>query len=108
MGDEQVKPEQIEREVRRLTLSTDDADAKRKAKPSLRKVVAVHFPPLYSNLLDTAFSRTVEAWQPEVCVYGHLHGVEGIKAGFVGEHGGTRYVLASCDAAGFSPMLLLE
>ena len=41
------------------------------------------------------------------CVYGHLHG-PGIGAGFVGEHGGVRYVLASCDAAQFKPVLLHE
>jgi hypothetical protein len=32
----------------------------------------------------------------------------GIGTGFQGERGGVRYVLASCDAAGFSPVLLDE
>ena len=36
-----------------------------------------------------------------------LH-AEGIAAGFTGEHAGVRYVLASCDAAKFSPVLLDE
>jgi uncharacterized protein len=49
----------------------------------------------------------VEAYTPLICVYGHLHG-PGIPAGFVGERGGVRYVLASCDAAGFKPVLLDE
>jgi predicted phosphohydrolase len=71
-------------------------------------VVAVHFPPLYANQKPTAFSELIEAFQPAVCVYGHLHGAEGIAAGFQGEHGGVRYVLASSDAAGFRPVLLLE
>ena len=48
----------------------------------------------------------IEGFRPEVCVYGHLHG-PGIAAGFVGTHGGVRYVLASCDAAGFAPKRLL-
>lgn len=107
MGDEPVKPEYIEREVRRLNLSIDDANLKLKAAPGLTKVVAVHFPPLYANAKETAFSRALEAWSPSVCVYGHLHGQEGWAAGFTGEHGGVRYVLASCDAAGFSPVQLL-
>ena len=62
----------------------------------------MHFPPLYSNGLETAFSRTLEAWKPRVCVYGHLHG-PGIGAGFVGDHGGVRYVLASATRPSSSP-----
>lgn len=108
MGDEAPKADYVERENRRLQLSIDDA--RRRIDSSdhpLRRVCAVHFPPRYANGLDTAFSRTIEAWHPEVCVYGHLHG-PGISAGFVGERGGVRYVLASCDAAGFAPVLLLQ
>jgi hypothetical protein len=106
MGDEVQKPDYIERETRRLQLSIDDAKAReaRASAPKVR-VCAVHFPPLYSNALETSFSRTLEAWGPQVCVYGHLHG-PGIGAGFVGVHGGVRYVLASCDAAGFCPVKL--
>ncbi len=106
MGDEVQKPDYIERENNRLSLSIQDAQKKEAKAPSPKvRVAAVHFPPLYVNGLETAFSRTIEAWQPTVCVYGHLHG-PGIGAGFVGHHHGVRYVLASCDAAGFSPVLL--
>jgi len=111
MGDEVQKTDYVERESRRLQASFDDArrqeqEAGQKGE-QLRRVAAVHFPPVYSNGLDTAFSKLVEGFQPEVCVYGHLHG-PGISAGFVGPRNGTRYVLASCDAAGFKPVLLLE
>ncbi|MBL9039393.1 MAG: metallophosphoesterase [Archangium sp.] len=108
MGDEAIAPGAIEREVRRLQLSLDDA-AKLEAQAStpVLRVVAVHFPPVYANGLDTAFSQTLEAWKPATCVYGHLHG-PGINAGFVGERNGVRYVLASCDAAKFAPVLLHE
>lgn len=108
MGDEVQKPDYIEREVNRLSLSIKDADAKasKRITPPIR-VCAVHFPPLYVNGIETAFSRTLEAWKPSVCVYGHLHG-PGIGAGFQGDHGGVRYVLASCDAALFTPVLLHE
>jgi predicted phosphohydrolase len=67
----------------------------------------VHFPPIYANGQPTAFSRMIEAFSPKVCVYGHLHAA-GIAAGWVGERAGVRYVLASCDAAKFSPVLLDE
>lgn len=106
MGDEALKPDYIERETNRLQLSIDHAKKfEAAATGPLIRVVAVHFPPLYSNNLATVFSRTLEAWHPLVCVYGHLHG-PGIGAGFVGQHGGVNYVLASCDAAQFSPVLL--
>ena len=106
MGDEVQKPDYIEREGRRLQLSIDDAKKLEagSSTPVIR-IVAVHFPPIYSNSVETLFSRTLEAFHPKICVYGHLHG-PGIGAGFVGEHGGVQYVLASCDAAKFSPVLL--
>jgi hypothetical protein len=108
MGDEPVDLGYIERETRRLTASFDDAKKKEQQSPTpLTRVVAVHFPPVYANQKETAFSGPIESFQPKVCVYGHLH-AEGIAAGFVGERGGVRYVLASCDAAKFSPVLLDE
>ena len=108
MGDEAADGGYVEREARRLSLSIDDAEKRLAAAPDLTRVVAVHFPPLYANAMPTAFSERIEAFRPAVCVYGHLHGAEGIAAGFQGEHGGVRYVLASCDAAGFRPVLLLD
>jgi hypothetical protein len=107
MGAEEVRTDYVERETRRLSLSIQDALEKEKASATpLTRVVAVHFPPLYANGTPTAFSELVESFQPKVCVYGHLH-AEGIPAGFVGERKNVRYVLASCDAAGFSPVQLL-
>jgi len=108
MGDERADGGYVEREARRLSLSIEDAEKQLRAAPGLTRVVAVHFPPLYANATPTAFSDLIEAFRPEVCVYGHLHGTEGIAAGFQGAHGGVRYVLASCDAAGFRPVLLLD
>lgn len=106
MGDEEARTDYVERECVRLRRSIDDAliQEKAAARP-LTRVVAVHFPPLYAQGIETAFSRLIEVYQPAVCVYGHLHAT-GIPAGFVGDHAGVRYVLASCDAAGFSPVLL--
>jgi predicted phosphohydrolase len=109
LGDVEQKPDYIERENRRLQLSIDDAKAKEAragGSPRIR-IAAVHFPPLYSNGVETAFSRTLEAWRPVTCVYGHLHGA-GIAAGFTGSHGGVRYFLTSCDAANFAPLLIHE
>lgn len=108
LGDVPAQPDYVEREVRRLRLSIEAARGLEAAAatPTVR-VAAVHFPPLYANGLETAFSRELEAWSPRVCVYGHLHG-PGIPAGYVGVHGAVRYVLASCDAAEFAPVLLCD
>jgi predicted phosphohydrolase len=108
LGAEAVDTGYVEREKRRLAASLADAARREEeAGRPLTRVAAVHFPPLYANARATAFSDAIEAWGPRVCVYGHLHG-PGIPAGFTGERAGVRYVLASCDAAGFSPVLLLE
>ncbi len=104
MGGEEPRPDLVEREKDRLARSI--AEAVRLRQPGDTFVIAMHFPPLYSNLRVTAFSELVEAAGPAVCVYGHLHG-PGIPAGFVGERSGVRYVLASCDAARFSPQELV-
>lgn len=107
MGTEPARADYTARECHRLELSMKDAQRLEAASPTpLVRVVAVHFPPLYANGAATDFSRTIEAFKPAVCVYGHLHAA-GIAAGFVGEHGGTRYELVSCDAAGFTPKLVL-
>jgi predicted phosphohydrolase len=109
MGNESLDLGLVDREANRLKLSIEAARVQeKKSSTPLRRVVAVHFPPLYVNETPTAFSKVVEAFEPEVCVYGHLHGEAGIAAGFVGVHGGVRYVLASCDAAQFRPILLLQ
>jgi uncharacterized protein len=107
LGSESTNKQYVQRESLRLQMSIDDAIAKEQYASGLTRVIAVHFPPLYVNEIPTAFSSMIEGFGPRVCVYGHLHG-PGISAGFVGERNGVRYVLASCDAAGFTPVLLLE
>ena len=108
MGDVEARPDFVERETNRLLLSMKDGEDKERASAApLTRVVATHFPPLYADGVETAFSQTIEAFRPATCVYGHLHG-PGIGAGFVGTRAGVKYVLASCDAAKFAPVLLLQ
>jgi uncharacterized protein len=108
MGDEEQKPDYIKREVNRLSISIEDAKKKEAASKAKKiRIGAVHFPPMYSNNKETEFSKTIESWQPQLCVYGHLHG-PGIGAGFVGQHNGVQYILVSCDAAKFTPVLVHE
>jgi uncharacterized protein len=106
MGDVPPSTDYVQREGTRLSRSFEEARRLLRREPTLIPVVGTHFPPLYAGGAPTAFSPLIEEFGPAVCVYGHLHG-PGIAAGFVGVHGGVRYVLASCDAAGFKPVQLL-
>jgi predicted phosphohydrolase len=102
MGAETFRSDLVEREQVRLDGSLAEANRLVAETPDAIKLVAMHFPPRYSNGRDTGFSKSIEAFQPVACVYGHLHG-PGIAAGFVGERGGVPYQLVSCDAAKFAP-----
>lgn len=104
LGMESYRPDLVERDAERLRRSVEAAKALEA--PGTIRVACMHFPPLYAGGRETKFSPTIEAFAPAVCAYGHLHG-PGIPAGFTGEHGGVRYVLASCDAAAFRPVPLL-
>ena len=95
----------IQRETQRLKTSLDDAQTKMAANPQLIHVVLVHFPPLYVDGVDTPFSALIESRKPKHCIYGHLHGPS-LPSGFVGMRRGVNYVLASCDAVGFCPLLV--
>lgn len=105
MGLEDYRPDLVERDAARLDRSVQEAE-KLAGDPEAIRVAVMHFPPLYAGARATRFSPIIERYAPAVCAYGHLHG-PGIAAGFTGEHNGVRYVLASCDAAGFRPMQLL-
>lgn len=105
MGDVAPSTDYVQREATRLSRSFEEARKLLQRQPALTSVVMTHFPPLYAGGNPTAFSPLIEAFAPAACVYGHLHG-PGIAAGYVGMHGGVRYVLASADAAGFRPVQL--
>lgn len=104
MALEDHRPDLVERDAERLRRSIEAAGEL--AGDGTIRIAVMHFPPLYADRRPTRFSPLVESFRPAVCAYGHLHG-PGIPAGFVGEHNGVRYVLVSCDAAGFAPVQLL-
>jgi len=95
----------IQRETQRLTLSLNDAQSKMEEAPQRIHVVMAHFPPLYADGAETPFSLLIESRKPKHCIYGHLHGPS-LPSGFVGMHNGVNYVLASCDAVAFCPLLV--
>ena len=85
------------RELQRMELSLNAARAMGEGKPI---VVMMHFPPLYDNLRDTAFTELIERYGVQTVVYGHLHG-QGLRTAFNGEHHGVEYRLVSCDGIDF-------
>lgn len=86
------------REVQRLELSLQQAVRLAEGR---RIVAMMHFPPLYDNLRDTAFTEMLEKYGVHTVVYGHLH-AQGIRSGYSGEHHGIRYYLTSCDSLDFN------
>lgn len=102
---EESRPDLVERDAGRLERSVQEA--RRLETEETIRVACMHFPPVYAGPRDTRFTSIIESYAPEVCVYGHLHG-SGIKAGFVGTLRDVPYVLVSCDAAGFRPVLVAD
>lgn len=85
------------RELIRLELALQAAVRLAPDKPV---IVMLHYPPLFDQCRDTAFTALLEKYQVHTAVYGHLHGA-GIRVGFTGEHHGVRYLLTSCDSLQF-------
>ena len=88
------------RELQRLEMALDRAEAIRGEKPIL---VMMHFPPRMAGDPETPFTRILEGRERvKAVVYGHLHG-DAFAAGFSGESRGIRYYPVSCDGIGFRP-----
>jgi len=89
----------LNREVGRLERGLEALD---RLKPD-RRLVMLHYPPLWCDALDTPFTRLLSSAGIDVCVYGHLHGKD-LAIAFEGKHDGVRYHLVSADHLGFAPM----
>ena len=90
-----------DREVLRLKMSLDSA-----VNNGCKRLIAfTHYPPFKMNGFDTEFTKTVEEYGAEKCIYGHLHGHIQSKS-FNGTHNGVEYMLVSADYIGFSPVLI--
>jgi predicted phosphohydrolase len=89
----------LDREVGRLERGLE---ALERLDPA-RRLVMLHFPPVWRDNLDTPFSRRLTDAGVEVCIYGHLHG-DDLALAYEGTHGGVAYRLVSCDHIGFGPV----
>ena len=90
-----------QRELGRFELSLKEA----KKMTYQRLIALIHYPPRFTDGRETGFVPMMEAAGVSHCIYGHLHGKD-LKVGFVGEKGGIRYHLTSCDNIDCSPVEL--
>lgn len=68
-----------------------------------RKVVMLHYPPIYDPERSNGFTETLEKYGVDLCLYGHLHGRGHLKA-FEGVKNGVEYRLIAADYLQFDPM----
>jgi predicted phosphohydrolase len=89
------------RELERLKLSLAQLP-----KGATRKIAMTHYPPIGADLAPSRASAILEEYGVDTCVFGHLHSLREGSLPF-GVARGVRYVFASCDYLGFSPVKLL-
>jgi predicted phosphohydrolase len=92
-----------QRELGRLRLSLE---AGRKLAGDRPLLAAIHYPPFGADGRETGFSKLLEEFAVDLCVYGHLHGRHAHRTAVEGEVRGVRYRLIACDYLGFRPVPL--
>lgn len=83
------------REVMRLESSLKLLDQKARL-----KICMVHYPPISADLKDSEVSKLLEAYNVNICVFGHLHSLRPNQTLF-GTKNGIEYHLVSCDWLNF-------
>lgn len=84
------------REVGRLEASLQAAGDR-------KKLVFLHYPPIYQGYECPEILNLLEQYQAERCYYGHIHG-KGHAAAFQGERNGTVFRMVSADYLDFYPL----
>jgi len=95
----------LAREVGRLAMSIEAA--KKLSDENSTLIVVMHFPPLYRDMLESPFTNLIDSYNPNIVVYGHLHGLSRSVA-YEGKRGDTFYRLVSVDQIGFQPVLISQ
>ena len=95
LGDEHDRKIML-REVGRL-------EASLKAAGERKKLVFLHYPPIYQGYECPEILSLLEQYQVERCYYGHIHG-KGHSAAFQGERNGTVFRMVSADYLDFYPL----
>ena len=90
----------MRREVMRL-------EASLKAGGDRKKLVFLHYPPIYQNYRCDEILALLKEYAVGLCCYGHIHG-KGCAAAYNGWHDGTLFRLVSADAVQFRPVKILD
>ncbi len=69
---------------------------------SVRRIAMLHYPPIYDPQHDNGFTRALEKYGVELCLYGHLHGRAHQRA-YNGVRNGVEYRLIAGDYLRFDP-----
>ena len=83
-------------------------EAARKAAPDSGIIACLHYPPGNPSGAETGFTKLLEEYGVEKCVYGHLHGMPAYETGIRGKVRGVEYILVSLDYLGAVPKLIYE
>ena len=65
-----------------------------------RIIVAMHYPPAEMKNSRNEFTEIIGEFEPELVIYGHLHGSYARQFSFNGRIGATDYRLVSCALSG--------
>ena len=88
------------REIGRLETSL-------KAAGNLRKLVFLHYPPMYGRYVCDEILGLFAEYRVEKCYYGHIHG-KGCAAAFEGFGLGVEYTMVSADHVNFRPVKIMD
>ena len=86
----------MRREVMRL-------EASLKAAGDRKKLVFLHYPPIYANYRCEEILALLKEHRVALCCYGHIHG-KGQAWAYNGWHDGTEFKLVSADFINFTPL----
>jgi len=100
----QFRFEAPERRVGRLRLALERLAARKTDYDRL--IVALHYPPTNGQQGPSDFTRLIDEFKADACVYGHLHG-EWTREGLTGKRGSATYHLVSADFVNFIPVRIL-
>lgn len=93
----------VRREVGRLKASLDAA---RKKDPQAERIVFLHYPPVYGNMVCSEILEVLVQEQVQTCYFGHIHGNQASKRAIRGQYHGIKMHLISCDYINFTPVLI--
>lgn len=95
----------LNREQLRLELSLKSA--RQKIADGDRLICMLHYPPFNSKLEKSGFTKLMEQYGVNKCVYGHLHGENSRSVKYLVKNG-VEYFLTSCDKVQNQLVLIYE